>query len=222
MMITDKKKNIIIYTDGACDPNPGTGGYGAVLLFGERRKEISGGFRLTTNNRMEILAAIKSLELLKQPCKVRLYSDSKYLVSAMTKGWVEKWKRRNWWRTNKERVINIDLWEKLVALCEVHEVDFIWVKGHDGNPENERCDKLAYTARHQKDLLLDELYENPLPKPEPVKMEHDGQPCRKCSTPVIKLKSKKFRFYLFCPNCKASYKIETDKQDESTQARLFE
>jgi len=105
----EEKKEIVIYTDGACEPNPGAGGYGAVLLFENRRKEISGGFRLTTNNRMEIYAAIKSLELLKQPCKVTLFSDSRYLVSAMMEGWVEKWKKRNWWRTNKERAVNVDL-----------------------------------------------------------------------------------------------------------------
>ena len=114
--MADEKKEIIIYTDGACEPNPGAGGYAAVLLFEGRRKEISGGFRLTTNNRMEIFAAIKGLEVLKQPCRVTLYSDSQYLVSAMTEGWVEKWKNRNWWRTNKERAINVDLWEKLGRL----------------------------------------------------------------------------------------------------------
>ncbi len=220
-MMANENKEVVIFTDGACEPNPGPGGYGAVLLFENRRKEISGGFRLTTNNRMEILAAIKSLELLKHPCKVTLYSDSQYLVSAMMKGWVEKWKKRNWWRTNKEQAINVDLWERLSALCETHEVDFVWVKGHNGNPENERCDKLSYAALHQKDLPPDEVYENPPPEPKPIKMTHDGQPCRKCLTPVIKLKSKKFRFYLFCPNCNATYEIEFEKQDEFKQATLF-
>jgi ribonuclease HI len=220
-MMIDEKKEVLIYTDGACEPNPGAGGYGAVLLFGNSRKEISGGFRLTTNNRMEIFAAIKSMEVLKYPCKVTLYSDSQYLVRAMTEGWVERWTRRNWWRTNKERAINIDLWEKLSTLCEMHEVNFVWVKGHDGNLENERCDKLSYAALRQKDLPPDEFYENPPPEPETIKMTHDGQPCRKCSTPVIKLRSKKFKFYLFCPNCKAAYKIESNQQDEAKQATLF-
>ena len=110
---------------------------------------------------------------------------------------------------------------KLSALCETHEVNFIWVKGHVGDPENERCDKLSYAALRQKELPPDESYENPPPEVEPVKMTHEGQPCRKCSTPVIKLKSKKFKFYLFCPNCKASYEIESDKQDESKQATLL-
>ncbi|HLO14326.1 MAG TPA: ribonuclease HI [Anaerolineales bacterium] len=219
--MADEKKEIAIYTDGACDPNPGAGGYGAVLLFENKRKEISGGFRLTTNNRMEIYAAIKSLELLKQPCRVTLYSDSRYLVSAMMEGWVEKWKKRNWWRTHKEHAVNVDLWEKLSALCETHEVNFVWVKGHDGNPENERCDQLSYAALRRRHLPPDEVFENPSPEPEPIKMTHDGQPCRKCSTPVIKLKSKKFKFYLFCPNCKATYEIESDKRDESQQATFF-
>ena len=219
--MADEKKEIVIYTDGACEPNPGAGGYGVVLLFEKRRKEVSGGFRLTTNNRMEIYAAIKGLELLKESCKVTIYSDSQYLVSAMMEGWVEKWKKRNWWRTNKERAINIDLWEKLSALCETHEVYFIWIKGHVGSVENERCDKLSYAALRQKDLPPDEGYENPPPEVEPVKMKYEGQPCRKCSTPVLKLKSKKFTFYLFCPNCKASYAIELDKQDASQQATLF-
>lgn len=219
--MVDEKKEVVIYTDGACEPNPGAGGYGVVLLAENRRKEISGGFRLTTNNRMEIYAAIAGLETLKFPCKVTIYSDSQYLVSAMTEGWVEKWKSRNWWRTSKEQAINVDLWQKLAVLCETHEVNFVWVKGHNGNPENERCDKLSYAALRQKNLPSDELYENPPPAPEPIKMTQAGQPCRKCSTPVIKLRAKKGKFYLFCPNCKAAYQIESDEQVESKQATLF-
>ena len=113
-----------MYTDGACEPNPGPGGYGVVLMHPKKRREASGGFRLTTNNRMEILAAIKGLELLNQPCKVTLYSDSRYLVNAMTEGWAKAWRLRDWWRTNKERAINVDLWQRLLTLCETHEVDF--------------------------------------------------------------------------------------------------
>jgi hypothetical protein len=169
---------------------------------------------------MEIYAATKSLEALKESCKVILHSDSQYLVSAMMEGWVEKWKKKNWWRTNKERVINIDLWEKLTALCETHEVIFVWVKGHAGNIENERCDQLSYAALRRKDLLPDEGFENPLPDVAPVKMEHEGQPCRKCSTPVIKLKSRKFTSYLFCPNCKATYTLD-EEADPPQQASLF-
>src|SRR3989449_2383184 len=129
--------HVEIYTDGGCEPNPGPGGYGVVLVHPRKRAEASGGFRLTTNNRMEIYAAIAGLELLKQPCKVTLYSDSQYLVKAMMEGWVANWKKKDWWRTNTERAVSIDLWKKLLALCETHLVEFVWVKGHTGNKENE-------------------------------------------------------------------------------------
>src|SRR5438128_7035897 len=119
--------SVEIYTDGGCEPNPGPGGYGAVLVHPKKRAEVSGGFRLTTNNRMEILAAIAGLEMLKQPCKVTLYSDSQYLVKAMMEGWVAAWKKKNWWLNNKERAKNVDLWEKLLLLCETHQVEFRWV-----------------------------------------------------------------------------------------------
>src|SRR5512141_2554573 len=121
------KPHVEVYTDGGCEPNPGPGGYGVVLLHPKKRAEASGGFRLTTNNRMEIFAAIAGLEMLKQPCKVTLYSDSQYLVDAITKGWAAKWKKNSWWLNNKERAKNIDLWEKLLALCETHQVEVRWV-----------------------------------------------------------------------------------------------
>lgn len=156
----NEKKQVVIYTDGACEPNPGPGGYGIVLLYGKARKEIADGFRLTTNNRMEIYAAIKGLELLKEPCQVTVYSDSQYLVNAMMQGWVTNWRRKNWWRTSKERAVNIDLWERLLSLCENHQVEFVWVRGHAGDPENERCDKLSYAALRRSDLPIDDGYEN--------------------------------------------------------------
>lgn len=136
-------KSITIYTDGACSGNPGSGGYGVVLIYNNKRKELSEGFKLTTNNRMEILAVIKGLEILNQPCEVTLYSDSKYVVDAIEKGWVERWKSNNWKRNKKEMAVNIDLWEKLLQLLAIHKVKFIWVKGHANNIENERCDELA-------------------------------------------------------------------------------
>src|SRR5437667_10292904 len=141
-----EKPRVEIYTDGACEGNPGPGGYGVVLLHPRKRAEASGGFRLTTNNRMEICAAIKGLELLKQPCKVTVYSDSQYLVDAIMKGWAAKWKKNDWWLNNTERAKNIDLWEKLLLLCETHQVEFRWVKGHAGNKENECCDRLSCAA----------------------------------------------------------------------------
>src|SRR6266581_5012253 len=152
--------HVEIYTDGGCEPNPGPGGYGVVLLHPKKRAETSGGFRSTTNNRMEILAAIKGLEMLKQPCRVTLYSDSQYLVDAVMQGWAAKWKKNDWWLNNKERAKNTDLWEKLLVLCETHQVEFRWVKGHAGNAENERCDVLSMAALRQANLAVDEGYEN--------------------------------------------------------------
>lgn len=160
-------KKVTIYTDGACLGNPGPGGYGAILMYGPHRKELSGGYRLTTNNRMEIMAAIAALSALKTPCQVELFSDSQYLVNAMTKGWVQRWKARNWLRTKTEKAKNSDLWEKLLALCSRHEVSFHWLRGHDGHVENERCDQLAVAAASVNDLPADEGYEtNFSPDPE--------------------------------------------------------
>lgn len=150
-----ESKEVTIYTDGGCDPNPGAGGYGIVMMYGKHRKELSGGFRCTTNNRMELYAAITALETLKEPCKVKLYSDSKYLVNAMTLGWIKKWEKRNW-----RNVKNPDLWKRIIELCGKHEVIFLWVKGHNGNPNNERCDVLAVNASKSKNLPIDEIYEN--------------------------------------------------------------
>jgi ribonuclease HI len=131
-----------------------------VLIYGKSRKELSGGYRLTTNNRMEILAAIKGLEALKEPCAVTIYSDSEYLVKAMNLGWVTRWKSRNWVRKKKERALNVDLWECMLLLCQAHQVEFVWVRGHVGNPNNERCDQLAMAALHLPNLLVDEGYES--------------------------------------------------------------
>jgi ribonuclease HI len=152
-------KEVTIYTDGGCDPNPGKGGYGVILLSGKARKELSGGFRQTTNNRMEMFAAIAGLEALKFPCKVTLYSDSQYLVHAMTKGWAERWKANGWRRNKKDKALNVDLWKKLMALCERHQVRFEWVRGHAGHHLNERCDELAMTALKRPNLPIDEGYE---------------------------------------------------------------
>ena len=142
-------KVVEIYTDGACSGNPGPGGYGVVLKFGSARKELSGGEAETTNNRMELMAAIVGLEALNQPCKVKLYSDSKYLINAIRLGWAVKWRENGWMRNKKDPALNPDLWEKILNLLEKHEVELIWVKGHAGNPENERCDKMA-VAEWQK------------------------------------------------------------------------
>lgn len=152
-----------IFTDGGCKPNPGPGGYGVVLLHARKRAELSGAFRNTTNNRMEILAAIKGLEQLKRPCQVTLYSDSQYLVNAITKGWAVRWQKKNWRLSPTEHAKNIDLWQKLLPLCAVHRVRFHWVRGHAGNRENERCDQLSTAARRRPNLPADDGYENPAP-----------------------------------------------------------
>lgn len=139
-------REVQIYTDGACRGNPGPGGWGAILVCGEHKKELSGGEPSTTNNRMELLAAIYALEQLKYPCSVTLTTDSKYLCDAIIKGWARSWKLKGWKRTNKEPAANPDLWERLLALLEIHKVEFVWVKGHNGHPFNERCDEMATEA----------------------------------------------------------------------------
>ena len=153
--------HIIIYTDGACHGNPGPGGYAAILTSGKNQKELSGGFNKTTNNRMELMAAIKGLESLKDPCDVTLYSDSQYLVKSMTQGWVQKWQANGWKRNKKDPALNVDLWKQILDLCAKHEVSFEWTKGHAGHPENERCDLLANQAAERADLPEDKIYSNP-------------------------------------------------------------
>lgn len=136
-------KKIEIYTDGACSGNPGKGGWGAVLVYKDKEKEISGGEAQTTNNRMELTAVIEALSALKEPCEVTLTTDSKYVCDAINKGWVFSWKNNNWKKADKKPALNVDLWEKLLSLLEKHKVEFVWVKGHNGHKYNERCDALA-------------------------------------------------------------------------------
>ena len=162
----DKDRNemqVDIYTDGAARGNPeGPGGYGTVLEYRDTKgnlhtKELSQGYRKTTNNRMELMAAIAGLEALNRPCQVNLYSDSKYLVDAFNQHWIENWVRKGWKRGKNEPVKNIDLWKRLLAAKEPHQVTFIWVKGHDGHPQNERCDALATGAADGEDLAEDTI-----------------------------------------------------------------
>lgn len=136
-------KQVTIYTDGACSGNPGPGGWGAVLLYGTHRKEISGGEAATTNNRMELTAVIEGLSALKEPCDVTLTSDSKYVLDAIEKGWARSWKRNGWRKADKKPALNADLWDRLLTLLDIHTVRLVWVRGHQGHPENERCDQLA-------------------------------------------------------------------------------
>lgn len=139
-------KKVTIYTDGACSGNPGNGGYGAVLIYKNKKKEISSAEENTTNNRMELLAAIKALELLKEPCEVELYSDSAYMVNAFIQGWVENWEQNHFRGSDKKEIKNIDLWQTLINLTKKHKVEFIKVKGHADNELNNRCDELATSA----------------------------------------------------------------------------
>ncbi|MGC9335556.1 MAG: ribonuclease HI [Anaerolineae bacterium] len=154
-----KAGGILIYTDGGAIDNPGPGGYGVVLRYKGHRKELSGGFRRTTNNRMELLACIEGLKALKRRCSVVLYSDSKYVVNGMTKGWAERWQSKGWKLSNEQDVKNADLWQQLIELCQQHDVHFRWVRGHSGNPDNERCDQLAMAAAQGRELATDMAYE---------------------------------------------------------------
>ena len=138
-------KHVDIYTDGACRGNPGKGGWGAILVYGKHEKEMSGGEKETTNNRMELTAAIKALEALTEPCEITLYSDSNYMIDSITKGWAESWRKKGWKKADKSPALNPDLWETLLDLLSVHTVEFIWVRGRNGHAYNERCDTLATT-----------------------------------------------------------------------------
>lgn len=136
-------KKVLIYTDGACSGNPGCGGWGAVLVYGKAEKELCGSDKDTTNNRMELTAVIKALEALKEPCEAEITSDSKYVCDAVNNGWVYSWQKNGWRKADKKPALNVDLWQRLLELLKVHKTTFIWVKGHNGHPYNERCDRLA-------------------------------------------------------------------------------
>lgn len=159
LVMAEAIKTVTIYTDGACIGNPGPGGYGVVLIYGTHRKELSGGFRLTTNNRMEIMAAIVALNVLKTRCSVAVYTDSQYVSEAISKGWAKRWRANGWRRNDKVRAKNADLWTKLLDLCSLHEVAFVWVRGHAGDRENERCDQLSVFAAEAPNLSIDVGYE---------------------------------------------------------------
>jgi ribonuclease HI len=154
-----KTARIVLYSDGACLGNRGPGGYGAILTYGDHRRELSGSFRLTTNNRMELMGAIKGLEALTRPCAVRLVSDSEYLVNSIRKGWAVRWRANGWKRAAGKVVPNADLWERLLTLANTHCIAVEWVQGHAGHVENERCDRLATTAAASNPSAVDVGYE---------------------------------------------------------------
>ena len=147
MIIMNDKKFVEIFTDGACSGNPGPGGYGVILRYNGHIKELSGGDSATTNNRMELTAVIRALDALKEPCKVTLTTDSQYVVNSVEKKWLYNWEKKNWIRSKNDPVPNTDLWKQLIPILEKHEVKFVWVRGHNGHPENERCDELAVIER---------------------------------------------------------------------------
>lgn len=235
---TTDLKEVTIYTDGGAVPNPGKGGYGVVLRFGKHARELSGGYALTTNNRMELMAVIAGLEALKERCRVQIHSDSKYVVDAITTGSAFKWRDNDWSMkaAGSKKAKNPDLWQRLLAVYDQHAVEMVWVKGHAGIDDNERCDQLASAAMQQTHLPPDEGYDPdpPTPPSPPVtddpqtssssktKMREDGQPCRKCETPVIKKVPKKktvkpdqtyyYAWYLYCPGCKSMYMVEDAKR----------
>jgi len=151
-------KFVEIYTDGACSGNPGPGGYGTILRFNGKEKELSEGFKETTNNRMELKAVLAGLAALKEKCEVKIYSDSKYIVDAINKGWLKKWKKNGWVRGKKDELKNKDLWKEADSLLSQHDVTIEWVKGHSGHEENERCDQLAVNASKGESLKDDEPF----------------------------------------------------------------
>ena len=154
-------RRVTIHTDGSCLGNPGPGGYAAVLEYQGQERELTGGFRRTTNNRMEILAVIAGLEALTERCSVTVYSDSRYVVDAVEKGWARRWKSNGWMRNKREAAVNPDLWNRLLSALEKHDVDFKWVRGHAGNAGNTHADRLAVAAAHEPNLPQDAGFKNP-------------------------------------------------------------
>ena len=235
---------IDLFTDGGADPNPGRGGYGIILSWKGHRKEFNEGFVLTTNNRMELMGVIKGLEKLKTKSYVRVFSDSRYLIDGIEKGWAKKWKANNWFRTKNEKALNADLWDRLLVLVKEHDVKFNWVKGHDGHSENERCDVLATQAMQLKNLTEDSGFIRQENNTDIVegetlngtsnkqKIQKEGDLCRKCNTPVViktpdkrKVKENQeyyYEYYLYCPSCKTLYHLEEAKRTIENNPSLFD
>lgn len=237
---------IDLFSDGGAEPNPGKGGFGVIMAYKGNKKEFNQGYLLTTNNRMELMGVIYGLERLKTKSIVNVYTDSRYVIDGISKGWAEKWRSKNWYRTKNSKAINHDLWEKLLNLIsDQQEVKFNWVKGHAGHFENERCDVLADLALNGENLLEDLGYEpksdlaDYTEKPDfsehskNVKIKNEGDPCRKCGTRVIKKQTKNkmakphqtyyFEYYLLCPGCKTMYFVDEAKRNvEKQENKLFE
>ena len=241
-MEDEKLIDVDLYTDGGADPNPGKGAWGIILEAKGKCKEFSQAYKLTTNNRMELLAVISGLEKLKQRCAVTVHSDSQYVVNGIEKGWAQSWKAKSWFRKS-EPVPNADLWARLLNLIDYHKVSFQWIRGHNGHPQNERCDQLATVAIIRNDGTEDSGYlaEKPVKpfsgtppgrqNPPKVKVLKEGDPCRNCQTPVIKRVPAKrnfhanqtyyYEFIFVCPACKNIFNPEEARREIVKDQSLF-
>lgn len=236
-MESNQLPEVDLYSDGGAEPNPGKGGFGVIMSYKGIKKEFSQGYELTTNNRMELMGVIHGLERLKTKSVVNVFTDSRYVVDGIEKGWAERWKSKNWFRTRTEMAVNHDLWDRLLTAISAQEkVTFNWVKGHAGHTENERCDELAMSALKGNSLLIDIGYKptqskgddlnsggNIQPNAKKIKVTQEGDACKKCGTDVIKKPTKKkemkpgqtyyYEYYLLCPNCKTMYLLEEAKRE---------
>lgn len=239
-MVWNEIPEVNLYSDGGAEPNPGKGGFGIIMSYKGASREFSQGYTLTTNNRMELMGVISGLERLKTKSIVNVYTDSRYVIDGIEKGWALKWKSNNWFRNKSDKAVNHDLWDRLLLLISQHEkVTFNWVKGHDGHTENERCDQLADIALNGDNLLVDTGYQPTESRSlndeesenkgslKNIKVKKEGDLCRKCNTKVIEKQTKAktfkpgqtyyFEYYLFCPNCKNMYMVEEAKKEIKTQ-----
>jgi ribonuclease HI len=232
---------INLYSDGGAEPNPGKGGFGVIMTYKGIKREFSQGYELTTNNRMELMGVIYGLQRLKTTSIVNVFTDSRYVIDGIEKGWAKRWKAKNWYRTKTEKAVNHDLWDRLLTLISAQQkVTFNWVKGHAGHIENERCDALALAALNGDDLFVDAGYQpNQLLRNEKadgdaiqntvkkIKVTEEGDACRKCGSSVVKKPTKKkevkpgqtyyYEYFLLCPSCKTVYLLESAKRNIANQ-----
>lgn len=226
--------DIELFTDGGAEPNPGKGGFGIILRYKGREKEFFAGYEFTTNNRMELMAVIYGLERIKTKAKITVYSDSKYVINGIVKGWAKKWRENNWIRKKNAFALNKDLWKRLLEVVEKHEVKFNWVKGHAGHVENERCDYLANLGIHSENKANDEGYLDYLNNLEDYQennIKNVGDICKKCNVKVIKKhanipknnteETHYYQYYLYCTSCRAIYRTEEAKRKIPDRNTLF-
>lgn len=236
-MINKNLPEVHIFSDGWANPNPGPGGYGVIMKSGEHQKSFSGGYKKTTNNRMELTGAITGFSKLKTRSKVTLHTDSQYTINGIQKWWAKKWKANNWFRIGSQKAINYDLWGQLLELTEKHDVSFNWIKWHNGHIENEFCDELATLAMQWKNLIVDTGFKETVEKAKSKKIsvsqialisdfEITGTSCKKCDNPLVKKYPKHtkktlekqyyYEYYHHCLSCKTNYMLEEAKRDIKT------